>query len=595
MTADAGPTPTSPDSRIAASLLPDGDSPSPSAPGRAHAGQAHPRSAPRRRPVLRTEVGRLPLHRVPGRRRGRVGQPQREAADPVLPRAGRGTRRELPARCVLDGEVVIAGSNGLDFDALSQRIHPASKRVRQLAEATPASFVAFDLLAHDDTSYMETPYAQRRKTLEKLLKKATPPVHLTPATQDPDVAADWFSRFEGAGLDGVVAKPVGPALPAGQAGHAQGQAPADRRLRRRRLPHAQGRRRRGLHAARALRLERHTPPRRRGVGVQRGPPARAGRRGRALPEGALEGHPWAGWAEAQASGAGRPERMNRWNAGKDMTWEPLRPEAVCEVSYDHLQPDRFRHATSFVRWRPDRDPASCTYDAARYARAHGARRRLRDVLHVTRLCRRAVLRTSVFDLAIAPSRNDHGADRSPAVMTPTTTTASSDGFASDTSTSVRLARRWSRRGGPALGRGAVLAGRKGSLAFSPGRSLCLLGGELDRRQAGGQTGRPPRGLDRRGASASRPPAPGAGHVGERLIDLPHLDAASSGRVYLRQGARDRRRRHPESEARWAEAAAELSCRDLGELVRSKRLPSRASDPPRTQDTRSFVSTMLCAP
>ena len=116
-------------------------------------------------------------------------------------------RRELPARCVLDGEVVIAGPNGLDFDALSQRIHPAEKRIRQLAEATPASFVAFDLLAHDDTSYMETPYATRRKTLEKLLKKAAPPVHLTPATQDPDVAADWFSRFEGAGLDGVVAKP----------------------------------------------------------------------------------------------------------------------------------------------------------------------------------------------------------------------------------------------------------------------------------------------------------------------------------------------------------------------------------------------------
>ena len=117
-------------------------------------------------------------------------------------------RRELPNRCVLDGEVVIAGPRGLDFDALSQRIHPAEKRIRQLAEATPASFVAFDLLAHDDTSYMETPYGTRRKTLEKLLKKASPPVHLTPATQDPDVASDWFSRFEGAGLDGVVAKPT---------------------------------------------------------------------------------------------------------------------------------------------------------------------------------------------------------------------------------------------------------------------------------------------------------------------------------------------------------------------------------------------------
>ena len=117
-------------------------------------------------------------------------------------------RRELPDRCVLDGEIVIAGPKGLDFDALSQRIHPAAKRINQLAEATPASFVAFDVLAHDDTSFMHTPYAQRRKALEKLLKKTKPPVHLTPATTDPDVASDWFARFEGAGLDGVVAKPA---------------------------------------------------------------------------------------------------------------------------------------------------------------------------------------------------------------------------------------------------------------------------------------------------------------------------------------------------------------------------------------------------
>ena len=117
-------------------------------------------------------------------------------------------RHELPERIVLDGEVVIAGATGLDFDALSQRIHPAAKRINQLATATPASFVAFDVLAHDDASYMETPYGQRRKALEKLLKKAKPPIHLTPATQDPDVASDWFSRFEGAGLDGVVAKPA---------------------------------------------------------------------------------------------------------------------------------------------------------------------------------------------------------------------------------------------------------------------------------------------------------------------------------------------------------------------------------------------------
>jgi ATP-dependent DNA ligase len=269
-------------------------------------------------------------------------------------------RRELPARCVLDGEVVIAGPNGLDFDALSQRIHPAEKRIRQLAEATPASFVAFDLLAHDDTSYMETPYGTRRKTLEKLLKKASPPVHLTPATQDPDVAAEWFSRFEGAGLDGVVAKPsdlhylpdkrmmlkvkhqrTADCVVAGFRTHKDGAGVGSLLL--------------GLYDAEGTLHH---------VGVASG--FSVARRRELVDEvepyqaRALDGHPWAGWAEAQASGRA-PGAMNRWNAGKDMTWEPLRPEAVCEVSYDHLQHDRFRHATSLVRWRPDREPASCTY------------------------------------------------------------------------------------------------------------------------------------------------------------------------------------------------------------------------------------------
>ena len=270
--------------------------------------------------------------------------------------------RELPARCVLDGEVVVAGSTGLDFDALSQRIHPAASRVRQLAEATPASFVAFDLLAHDDTTYMETPYSQRRKTLEKLLRRARPPVHLTPATQDPDVAADWFSRFEGAGLDGVVVKAsdlhylpdkrvmlkvkhqrTADCVVAGFRTHKDGAGVGSMLL--------------GLYDSKGTLHH---------VGVASG--FSVARRRELVDElapyreGALEGHPWAGWAEAQASAGGRaPGGMNRWNAGKDMTWEPLRPDAVCEVSYDHLQSDRFRHATSFVRWRPDRDPASCTY------------------------------------------------------------------------------------------------------------------------------------------------------------------------------------------------------------------------------------------
>jgi len=269
-------------------------------------------------------------------------------------------RRELPARCVLDGEIVVAGPHGLDFDALSQRIHPAEKRIRQLAASTPSSFVAFDLLAHDDTSYLEEPYARRRRVLETLLDPARPPVHLTPVTTDPDTAADWFARFEGAGLDGVVAKAAdlrylpdkramlkvkhqrtADCVVAGFRTHKDGQGVGSLLLglfdASGTLHHAGvasgfsvARRRELVEDLRPLRVED------------------------------LDGHPWAGWASAQAEGRA-PGRTNRWNAGKDMTWEPLRPELVCEVSYDHLQANRFRHATSFVRWRPDRDPASCTY------------------------------------------------------------------------------------------------------------------------------------------------------------------------------------------------------------------------------------------
>ncbi len=266
--------------------------------------------------------------------------------------------RQLPRPCVLDGEIVISGPSGLDFDALSQRIHPAEKRIRQLAASTPASYVAFDLLALEETSFMDTPYGRRRAELEQVLASAKPPVHLTPATQDPDVAADWFARFEGAGLDGVVAKPADlPYLPdkramlkvkhqrtadcvvAGFRTHKDGAGVGSLLL--------------GLHDASGTLHH---------VGVASG--FSVARRRELVAElapyraDALEGHPWAGWAET----AGRaPGAMNRWNAGKDMSWEPLRPEAVCEVSYDHLQGDRFRHATSFVRWRPDREPASCTY------------------------------------------------------------------------------------------------------------------------------------------------------------------------------------------------------------------------------------------
>ena len=269
-------------------------------------------------------------------------------------------RHELPERCVLDGEIVIAGPHGLEFDALSQRIHPAEKRIRLLAESTPASFVAFDLLAEGDRSLLETPYAQRRAALEAALRRARPPVHVTPVTDDPDVARDWFSRFEGAGLDGVVVKDgaltyqpdkramvkvkhqrTADCVVAGFRTHKDGAGVGSLLLglfdRSGTLHHVGVAS--GFSVARRRELVAELEPYR---------------------KDALKDHPWAGWAEAQTAGRA-PGGGNRWNAGKDMTWEPLRPEAVCEVSYDHLQQDRFRHATSFLRWRPDRDPASCTY------------------------------------------------------------------------------------------------------------------------------------------------------------------------------------------------------------------------------------------
>ena len=267
-------------------------------------------------------------------------------------------KRDLPAQCVLDGEIVIAGPSGLDFDALSQRIHPAESRITMLASTTPASFVAFDLLAVGDRDLCDAPYAERRKLLEKTLKSSKPPVHVTPATDDPDVASDWFSRFEGAGLDGVVAKPgdlhylpdkramlkvkherTADCVVAGFRWHKDGGIVGSLLL--------------GLNDADAVLHH---------VGVASG--FTAARRRELVEElepyraGAAEGHPW---LEAAAASSRIPGGTSRWSAGKDMSWEPVRPELVCEVGYDHLQEQRFRHGTSFRRWRPDRQPASCTY------------------------------------------------------------------------------------------------------------------------------------------------------------------------------------------------------------------------------------------
>ncbi len=281
---------------------------------------------------------------------------------PELPPA---LKENIPPRCVLDGEIVIAGAGGLEFESLLQRIHPAASRINMLAETTPASFVAFDLLALGDDDLRPRPFGERRALLEQALATAAPPVHLTPATGDPAVATDWFNRFEGAGLDGVVAKPV--SLPyredervmwkvkhartadcvvAGFRVHKDGAGVGSLLLG---LYDEEG----TLHHVGVA--SSFSVARRKELAVEL-EPYRAD---------ALDGHPWAAWAEAEAAamekGGRMPGGQSRWNAGRNMSWEPLRPELVAEVAFDHLQGDRFRHATSFVRWRPEREPASCTY------------------------------------------------------------------------------------------------------------------------------------------------------------------------------------------------------------------------------------------
>ena len=270
----------------------------------------------------------------------------------------------LPERCVLDGEIVVATPHGLDFDALQQRLHPAESRVTKLSKETPASFVAFDLLAADGRDLMAAPQVRRRAALERLMKGITPPVHLTPMTLDRDVAVRWLDRFEGAGLDGVVAKPAAsPYQPgkrtmikvkhvrtadcavAGFRWHKSGKDVVGSLLL-------------GLYDDRGVLqhvgvTSSFTMARRRELANELAP----------LRKDALEGHPWRDWAEADAHTTSRkPGAQSRWSAGKDLTWEPLRVERVCEVKYDHLQGDRFRHAAVFLRWRPDKRPEDCRYD-----------------------------------------------------------------------------------------------------------------------------------------------------------------------------------------------------------------------------------------
>jgi ATP-dependent DNA ligase len=277
-------------------------------------------------------------------------------------------RAALPARAVVDGEIVIAGVNGLDFDALLLRIHPAESRVRLLASQTPASFVAWDLLALGDADVRSRAFLDRREALLGGIAPDVPGVHVTPLTRDVALARDWFDRFEGAGLDGVIAKRLdGPYQP-GKRGwvkvkHARTAdvAVAGFRWHKDEAGSGVGSLIIGLHDDEGTLHH---------VGVASG--FTAARRHElvselaALREDALDHHPWRDWATPELADAAYGRRMpgatSRWNRGKDLSWEPLRVERVAEVAYDHLQGDRFRHATHMVRWRPDRRPESCRYD-----------------------------------------------------------------------------------------------------------------------------------------------------------------------------------------------------------------------------------------
>ncbi|HJT16261.1 MAG TPA: ATP-dependent DNA ligase [Thermoanaerobaculia bacterium] len=264
----------------------------------------------------------------------------------------------LPERCVVDGEIVIAGKNGLDFEALLLRIHPAASRVKLLAEQTPASYVAWDILAIGDDDLRERSLADRRSLLQRIKENAS--VHLSPATFDRALAEDWFQRFEGAGLDGVMAKRIESTYAAGErtmikvkhkrtadcvvAGfrwHKNGPGTMVGSLllglydHEGRLHHV------GVTAA-------FTTTMRKKLAEELAP----------LRENARQNHPWAEWADHVRM----PGAQSRWNAGKDLSWEPLRPERVCEVAYDHMQGTRFRHAAHFIRWRPDKSPRDCRYD-----------------------------------------------------------------------------------------------------------------------------------------------------------------------------------------------------------------------------------------
>jgi len=303
----------------------------------------------------------------------------------------------LPERCVLDGEIVIVGAGGLDFEALLLRIHPAESRAKLLAEQTPASYVAWDLLALGDEDLRTMPLQARRERLEAALGDANPPVHLSPATQDRALAQDWFQRFEGAGLDGVMAKRLDEPYRAGgrtmiKVKHARTAdcVVAGFRWHKNGIGTMVGSLLLGLYDDSGT--LHHV-----GVTAAFTNKVRADLVTELAPlrENALDGHPWREWAEAESVSTGvrfqpdtgggaatteaekgqrLPGASSRWNRGKDLSWEPLRPDRVCEVAYDHMQGTRFRHAAQFRRWRPDKRPEDCRYDQLEVTPAYELKR-----------------------------------------------------------------------------------------------------------------------------------------------------------------------------------------------------------------------------
>jgi ATP-dependent DNA ligase len=292
-----------------------------------------------------------------------VGSRNEKPMTRYFPELVEAVRTHLPPRCVIDGEIILVAASGdrLDFEQLQQRIHPAASRVKMLSETTPVKFVAFDLLALDDTDYTDRPFAERRAALAEALAAAGPPIHLTPATTDRDTAQRWFNEFEGAGLDGVIAKPL------------KGLYEPDKRTMFK-VKHE----RTADCVVAGYRLHKSGPDRigslLLGLYNDEGVLASVGvigafpleRRKELFTElqplvTTFDNHPWDWARQLEGNRTPRNSEGSRWAAGKDLSFVPLRPERVVEVRYDHMEGVRFRHTAQFVRWRPDREPTSCDY------------------------------------------------------------------------------------------------------------------------------------------------------------------------------------------------------------------------------------------